>query len=154
MRPIDSRITPVSSDYESCAECFVRLAVYTGDFDPNQIAEKLGITPASINLAGTQVANSRGRIREIKYSAWFLSSEDKVDSKDLREHIDWVVAQLLPVSEGLREVQNLVGVKMTLRCIWFSERGHGGPVLWPEQMAALAELDLECSFDIYFDGFG
>lgn len=39
---------------------------------------------------------------------------------------------------------------MTVSCVWWSALGHGGPVLWPEQMKALADLNRECSFDIYF----
>jgi hypothetical protein len=41
---------------------------------------------------------------------------------------------------------------MRVNCVWWSAAGHGGPTLWPEQMAALAALNLECSFDVYFFG--
>ena len=37
---------------------------------------------------------------------------------------------------------------MSVNCIWWS-RGTGGPTIWPEQMAVLAKLNLELSFDIY-----
>lgn len=95
--------------------------------------------------------NSLGRTRDIKISGWFLSSENFVFSKDLRDHIDWITTKLKPSQEGLKKLQNTPGVQMTLRCVWWSALGHSGPVLWPEQMKALADLDLECSFDIYFD---
>ena len=39
---------------------------------------------------------------------------------------------------------------MTVNCIWYSRSGHGGPTLWPEDMADLARLNLECTFDVYF----
>ena len=39
---------------------------------------------------------------------------------------------------------------MGIDCVWRSLAGHGGPVLWPEQMKKMSRLNLECSFDIYF----
>lgn len=41
---------------------------------------------------------------------------------------------------------------MSVDCIWWSASGGGGPTLWPEQMACMAALNLECSFDISFYG--
>lgn len=145
-----SRITPVSSDYETCAECYVKLMIYPGEMHPDEITNVMQVRPTLINVAGEKVTNSRGLTREVKDSGWFLSTEGYVLSKDLRDHIDWVVEKISPHSESLRAVQKIDGVKVTLKCVWFSLLGHSGPVLWPEQMRALADLDLECSFDIYF----
>jgi hypothetical protein len=44
------------------------------------------------------------------------------------------------------------GTGMTVQRIWWSATGQGGPTLWPEQMRLLAELNLECSFDVSFFG--
>ncbi|WP_237142816.1 DUF4279 domain-containing protein [Pseudomonas lurida] len=146
----NSRITPVSSDYETCAECYVRLMIYPGERHPDEITNIMQVRPTLINVAGEKITNSRGLTREVKNSGWFLSSEGYVLSKDLREHIDWIVEKISPHRESLRTVQKIDGVKITLKCVWFSLLGHSGPVLWPEQMRALADLDLECSFDVYF----
>lgn len=151
MSTTDSMITPVSQDYPTCSECYAELSIYPGDIHPEKITILLGVNPTQINVAGASVTNSRGRTREIKLSGWFLSSKNNVMSKDLRDHIDWVVNQLSPVTERLNEIQNTCGVKMTLKCVWRSKYGHSGPVLWPEQMVGVAGLGLECSFDIYFD---
>nr|WED70187.1 hypothetical protein PJ912_12115 [Pectobacterium colocasium] len=64
-----------------------------------------------------------------------------MSSKDLRDYIDWIIAKLDPCQEGLKKLQNIPGVKMTLSCVWWSAVGHCGPVLWPEQMKALADLE-------------
>ncbi|WP_244905993.1 DUF4279 domain-containing protein [Pseudomonas lurida] len=146
----NSRITPVSSDYETCAECYVRLMIYPGERHPDEITNIMKVRPTLINVAGEKVTNSRGLTREVKNSGWFFSTEGYVLSKDLREHIDWIVEKISPHRESLRTVQKIDGVKITLKCVWFSLLGHSGPVLWPEQMRALADLDLECSFDVYF----
>jgi len=73
-----------------------------------------------------------------------------VISLDIRRHIDWLLGKISPLAEGLAALQAITGVTMTVQCAWYSRSGHGGPTLWPEQMRALADLNLECGFDIYF----
>lgn len=151
---VTTRITPVNPDYPTCSECFIRLMIYPEDVHPDRITEIFKITPTSINVAGDSVTNSLGRTRITKYSGWFLLSEGFVRSKDLRDHVDWLVNKIQPFSEQLREIQKIKDIKITLKCVWFSVLGHSGPVLWPEQMRAIADLDLELTFDIYFDEDG
>ena len=147
---IDSRITPFDSSFETCEKCFARLMIFPDGNHPDEITNLLGISPSKINIAGERIETSRGTTRYVKYSAWFLSSEDSVDSKDLRDHIDWITEKLNSRFERWRDIQNMEGIKLTLKCVWLSKLGHGGPVLWPEQMKVLADLNLECAFDIYF----
>ncbi|MCW2479267.1 DUF4279 domain-containing protein [Candidatus Symbiopectobacterium sp. NZEC135] len=151
MNTISSRITPISPNYETCLECRVSLLIYPGTMHPDEVSAILNMEPSQKNIIGDKRINSLGRTREIKIAGWFLSSEMFVSSKDLRDHINWITAKLNPAKAGLKKLQNTPGIKMTLSCVWWSSLGHSGPVLWPEQMKALADLDLECSFDIYFD---
>ncbi|MCQ8233626.1 DUF4279 domain-containing protein [Pectobacterium carotovorum] len=150
MNPIHSRLNTVAHDFQTCLECHALLAIYPGEMHPDNISELLNIEPTERFVAGDEITNSIGRTRKVNISSWFLSSENNVDSKDLRTHIDWVIDKLNGSHSGLRELQSTSGVKMSLRCVWWSATGHSGPVLWPEQMKALADLDLECAFDIYF----
>jgi hypothetical protein len=80
---------------------------------------------------------------------WALSSEPHVKSKDVRAHLDWLLAQLSNSHQGLLDLQQ-GEVVMGVNCPWWSLGGHGGPTLWPEQMRRLADLNLECSFDVQF----
>jgi len=68
----------------------------------------------------------------------------------LRRHLDWLLGQILPRADVLRELQETAGISMNVNCIWWSATGGGGPTLWPEQMRRLADLNLECSFDVSF----
>lgn len=151
MNTINSRITPISSDYATCSECYTQLLIYPGEMHPDNVSKLLGIEPTQKNIVGEKISNSRGRSREIRLSGWFLSSESHVQSKDLRDHIDWLLRKVTPAITGLKQLQHTENVTMTLCCVWRSRYGHSGPVLWPEQMRAISDLDLECSFDIYFD---
>ena len=105
------------------------------------MTESLGLSPTKI---------VRARLAEAKYTdrpnGWFLSSEGKVSSSDLRTHLDWLLSLVLPKKDALLDLQRVDGLKMLVRCPWWSN-GNDGPVLWPEQMKGLSELNLECDFD-------
>jgi hypothetical protein len=154
MSTINSRITPISDGYPTCSECYAQLLIYPGAMHPDDVSKLLGLEPTQKNIAGTVVTNSRGKTREIKLSGWFLSSEQYVQSKDLREHIDWLLEKIKPLKKELIKLQNIDGITLGIDCVWRSAVGHGGPTLWPEQMRSISDLDLECSFDIYFDPEG
>jgi hypothetical protein len=115
------------------------------------VTELLGVEPSEANDAGALLENSRGRVRKVPRTGWFLSSAGHVSSRDLRDHLDWLIEKLSGVRPGLQKLQEAEGVKMSVSCVWWSVSGHGGPVLWPEQMEALGRYNLECAFDVYFD---
>lgn len=147
---IDSRLTSMDELYPTCARTCATIRIYPFFQSANEISKTLGLVPTRFQDKGEQVDSPRGRVREIKGTGWFLSSEGHVDSLDLRSHLNWILERLLPRKEQLKELQSSERMKMSLVCIWWSVSGHGGPCLWPEQMSALSELNLECSFDIYF----
>jgi len=147
-----SRRTPYDDDYGTCLDTYCDLRVYPGELSPHEITKRLGVEPTEVNVAGEARKGSQGRERILKINGWFLSSEGRVESKDLRRHLDWLLERLQPAARGLAELQSLSGVRMSINCVWWSRSGHGGPTLWPEQMRAMADLNLECTFDVYFEG--
>jgi hypothetical protein len=79
---------------------------------------------------------------------WFLSSEDSVESGDIRRHIDWILEQIADKSDVFVALRDAGGTA-DVSCYWATASGHGGPSLWPRQMAILASLGLEIWFDVY-----
>ena len=150
MRTTQSRRTPIDDLYPSCAEVRAGLLIYTPRNSPHEVTLRLGLEPSVVVVKGKEVQTSTGRVRIPKNSFWKLSSDGHVESLDLRRHIDWLLERLCPRREALKAVQDFDGVVMSINCAWYSRAGNGGPTLWPEQMQAMAELNLECSFDIYF----
>jgi len=149
---IESRRTPYDDEYETCLETRAKLLIYPGELHPDEITRRLGLVPTEANVAGKVRVNRLGREHVVKISGWFLSSEGHVESKELRRHLDWLLALLRPARAALLELQSMRGVTMGIDCVWTSRSGHGGPTLWPEQMHEMAALGLECSFDVYFFG--
>lgn len=150
MTNVFSRRTPYDDDYGTCAETRAELLVYPGTLHPSEITNRLQIEPSEASAAGEEKTSTSGRKRIATNSVWSLSSEGHVRSLDVRRHLDWLLARLAPRAESLIALQNIAGVRMSVNCGWYSRAGHGGPTLWPEQMQQLADLNLECSFDIYF----
>ncbi len=134
-----------SRDYETCEKTYATLRIYSSDIDPDEVTARLGIEPSEVQRQG----ELRGCGRFIRVNAWFLSSKDNVNSTDLNEHLEWLLDQVLPHEEALRELRDS-GIKTDVACYWLSLTGNGGPTLFPEQMGKLAILSLDCWFDVYF----
>lgn len=145
-----SRMTPIDHSYGTCDRTCVDLRIYPSELRHEDISTLLGIQPTEMQNKGDEIPTARGTIRVAKVTLWLLSSEGSVSSKDVRAHLDWLLDRLANSHEGLRDLQELHPVKMSVCCIWWSRSGHGGPTLWPEQMRELADLNLECSFEIQF----
>jgi len=147
-----SRRTPHNDDYPTCERTLAELLIYPEVLDPNAITDRLGITPTQLNVKGVEQATPSGRMVPAPRSLWALSSEGQVDSLDVRRHLDWLIERLMPARQALLELQLVPRTRMGVNIIWWSAHGTGGPTLWPEQMAGLAELGLEVSFDVSFFG--
>jgi hypothetical protein len=146
-----SRQTSRDPEYATCALTHAGLRIYSNTVAPKVMTAKLGMEPDWTMTKGLPHELPSGHMRVAPVSGWFLSSEGQVASKDLRDHLDWLLDRLKPAAAGLSVLQ-AEEVWMAVSCRWDSAVGHGGPTLWPEQMRAMAELNLECTFDIYFAG--
>ncbi len=150
-KPLGSRYTPLDANTPKSGRTCCKLVIYPS-CSVEEITEILGIAPSSHESQniGQIIVNSRGRQRTAKLTCWCLTSDDIVASLDVRHHLDWLLQKLEGAEDQLRQVQGLPDTQMFVNCIWYS-RHVKGPTLWPEQMAALSRLNLECSFDIYWD---
>lgn len=137
-------------DYPSCERTYCELRIYSGGLSPEDVTRLLDLEATSVSRRGEQVATRAGRTRTTPHNGWFLSSESRVESLDLRRHLDWLMAQLIPRRAMLESLGADPGVDLWVNCVWWSRQGHGGPTLSAPQLRALAELGLECGFDVYF----
>ena len=134
-------------DYITCKRTYATLCIYLPTrSDPNTITSELGMVPSRIQ--------TKGEIREGKTknwpTAWFLTTDGKIQSNDCREHIDRLCKVLNGKEEILQNVQR-EGGSVVISCYWLSSFGHGGPMLTSKIMRRLGELEIELWFDVYFD---
>jgi hypothetical protein len=134
------------SDYPTCAQTYTTLRIYPEQLDPTEVTARLGIQPSDWQRRGE--ARKPGN-RPAKLHGWFLSSDGAVDSRDVRRHLDWLLALLEPKTDAVHALQ-ADGCSMDVSCYWVSCSAGGGPSVRPEQMGKLARLRLELWFDVYF----
>lgn len=139
-----SRMTPITYDYPSCGYVYAEFIVYC-NFD--NIKNINNITPSYKQVKGDIIENSLGRKRIANLDLWKLSSENKIKSRDARNHIDYILKKIYPNKEVIIQLQEYH--KMFISCVWFSSGDTGGPAIWPEQMKLLSDLNLELSFSFY-----
>jgi len=139
-------------DYATCLRTYATLCVYPEGIDPTEITKRLGLEPSTWQRRGELSRRTDGGPPSLApLDGWFLSSKDRVDSRDSRRHLDWLLDRLKPQSDVLLRLQDQ-GCRMTVSCYWLSRYGHGGPTLPSLQMKRLADLNLELLFDFYDAG--
>ncbi|MCU0914205.1 MAG: DUF4279 domain-containing protein [Planctomycetes bacterium] len=135
-----------NDEYATCEKTYATLCIYPGERDPDEVTERLRVQPTSIQRRGEPFVVSS--LRRCRLHAWFLCSQEYVESRDSRRHIDWILDRVEPARQALAALRE-GGARRYLSCYWLSAHGHGGPILSPQQMRRLADLDLECGYDIY-----
>lgn len=132
-------------NYPTCLETFATLRFYHVECSPEVVTAALGIEPSESQMKGMNMVNGREVRRPL--SGWFLRSRTKVESKDVRRHIDWILDQIRELGSNIQSLR-VEGWRADINCCWVSV-GHGGPMLDPPQMADLALLNLTCGFNLY-----
>lgn len=130
-------------DYPTCKATYATLRIYHDDLEPDVVSSRLGITPSKSQKKGQSIGNNP--IAPV--GGWFLTSENHVTSKDVRRHVDWILAQLTGKEDQFLKLQD-DGYETDIFCYWLSV-GHGGPQLDPEIMQRLVSLRLTIGFDVY-----
>ncbi|MBX3415992.1 MAG: DUF4279 domain-containing protein [Pirellulaceae bacterium] len=147
--PTNHRLTPINPRYPSCERVCAELVVYPHEFTAADVSKILECMPTDAVNKG-DLRQTSGKV--YPRTVWSLSSENMLDSKDLRDHIDLLLARIEFTSAKIQSLSRDNELRLAVKCIWWSKSGTGGPTLWPEQMQMLANLGIECTFDICFFG--
>jgi hypothetical protein len=138
-----------NDEYPTCKRTYATLCIYHNDLAPSELSTFLGLRPTHSQQKGkVDLADPTRRNFAPKIGGWFLSSRDKVTSKDNRRHLNWLLDKLNRKRSKLLSLQRK-GFSMHISCYWLSTQGHGGPTLSVEIMQRLARLNLEVWFDVY-----
>lgn len=132
------------SDNPMLARVFATLRLYDDRLDPDEITQRLGITPTDSHRRG---ALHGSRAQAWKQTHWSLTSQDQPIPRDLEPHVAWVLDKIEPVRTQLTMLIES-GVEANMFC-FLSCYGMGGPTLSPNIMGRLAALQLPLGLDIY-----
>jgi Domain of unknown function (DUF4279) len=133
-------------EWATCSRTYAGLRIFSTELDPDAVNRSLGVEASHSHVTGDPVGRMGGRR---KSGAWILSTEDRVTSKDLKRHVDWLLDAIEPKAEAFTALIG-AGAMADIFCYWESRSGHGGPDLSPRQMARLVRLNLSLGLDVYF----
>ena len=139
---IASRITSMDINYPSCDDVYSEFIMYC-DFDKTN----LNLKPDKKYKLGDVFIGKNGKEITFPKSLWSITSNKKINSKDARDHLDYIIDFIYPEKDKILYLQRYY--QMHIKCVWFAAGISGGPVLWPEQMSSISELNLELSFSFY-----
>ena len=140
-------------NYGTCERTLAELRIYSDVVTPTEMSRRLGLKPSSNVEKGKVLSATRtGRPHVGQTNSWILSSDGKVESRDARRHLDWLLDQLEPAKAELLVLQDTSEVQMHVTCIWWSAFGHGGPMFWPNELSRISALNLELEVDFAYFG--
>lgn len=146
-------VVPYLDENADCERAAARILIYPGAHTPDWVTETLQVEPTQTVRGGVPQLNPRSGIMHTPpLNLWEVDSEEAVDSRELRRHLDWVLDRIEPASQALRQLQADPEVEMRMGSSWWSASGKGGPTLWPTQMRRMARLGLSWSVDAMFFG--
>lgn len=143
-------MTPYDDTFPSCDRTCAQLVIYPEELDARQVTARLQLEPTSSRSVGEVRSIGMGRTALVRNTVWCLSSENHVNSRDLRRHLDWLLDTIEPRAAALRQLQAEGSARMLLFLVWWSAEGLGGPIFWPEHLGRLASLGIECQFSLAF----
>lgn len=134
----------------SCARALADLRIYSDTLPAAEMEKLIGVPPTEVMIKDRLVTLPSGVQRVQKFHAYFLNSEAFVASRDLRRHLDALLARIADRGEGLHALWRTGEVECAISCLWWAAHGHGGPRLRADQLALMAELGLEWTCDFTY----
>jgi len=117
---------------------------------PEQVTEAVGIQPDFSGNKGDEKRNKLGKVMGThSESFWVLSTEGKVKSKDINDHLRYLLSQLLPHREAILKIAD--NGETYFDILWQSTYLYAGtgPVIERDCLQGAAQLGAKMGFDIY-----
>lgn len=124
------------------------------DLDPNAISEMTRLNPDKTARRGDERRNYKGElVSPHDEGFWMISSEGKVESKDINDHIKFLLALLLPHRKTLSKVIGHMKGEAFFDVLWTSNYLYAGtgPMISHDALQGMSDLGASIGFDIYQD---
>ncbi|RKZ79729.1 MAG: hypothetical protein DRR19_24600 [Candidatus Parabeggiatoa sp. nov. 1] len=128
-------------EYSSCERTYVTLSFYHEKLHSDEVTKVLIIKPTRTTEKNEQ--------RKINKNGWFFSTQDTVESRDVRRHLRF----LLDIFKNKENEVNFLrneGWSTKIYCFWESTEGNGGPILDYRTMELLSIFKLDIHFDVWW----
>lgn len=125
----------------------ITLKIYPGSLQPNQVSRLLGMDGTSaVSREPMKEPLGAYDFRLGKHNGWFLESEQRVESRDPRAHVDWFLRQVKPLQSKIADLLNRPDCKAYLDVIAWSENGGLAYTLDPSDLSCLGSLGVPVCF--------
>jgi Domain of unknown function (DUF4279) len=118
---------------------------------PDELTVLLGIQPSFSHAKGDTLESRAGLLKH-RTGIWALESEDKLETTNLEKHLISLLDKLESVSAIILELITKYSLSVDFHCYWVSETGQGGPLISPETLMRVANLNAYLDFEIHFFG--
>jgi len=108
--------------------------------DPQDVTERMGLTPAHSFRQGDKYSTKDGRILERPFGVWQVRSDGMIDSTEIEQHAQYVLSVIEPVRESLTPYLNDESIYVEIRIWCETESETGGYSLSSNIMARLARI--------------
>jgi hypothetical protein len=128
----------------------VNFWISSESLNPDEVTQAIGILPDHSGLRGDEKINNVGHIiGNHSEGFWILSTENKVQSKDINDHFRYLLSQLLPHREAI--LRSAEGGETYFDILWQSTYLYAGtgPVIESDCLQGVAQLEAGMGFDIY-----
>ncbi len=124
----------------NCWQTHASFRIAAPGLDPKAVTEALSIKPTGTFDRPSDPATP---------CVWSLSSEERLFSSVLEDHLCHLLDLLLPARERVRAVLDQSSAGADFFCYWVSRAGHGGPELTAQILGDIASLDAALGIDFY-----
>jgi hypothetical protein len=138
----------MASSHPSVTRTWATFRIWGKYLDPADVTSRLKITPSRSFKAGDP--HGEQGVYQWKHGYWGLTSEERMSSTDLGEHLEWLLDQLEPIKHELQTLIQESDNRADLFCFWESESINPRLGLNPSILGRIAALNLRLDLDIYF----
>ena len=120
--------------------------------EPSTITDWTGIQPDRMARRGDERRNYKGDlIAPHDDGFWAITSEGKVNSKNINDHLNFLLELLLPHREKLLRVVDEMNGEAYFDVLWTSSYLHAGtgPIISREALHGMSNIGASIGFDIY-----
>jgi hypothetical protein len=147
---VHSRLFEIKENYmaqfiEDVVTAYAEMYI-AGPESPDDISGMLQLQPTG--KGGVICRSPRRKKTTAEAGNWVLSTWNMVRSEDMNVHLDWLLHRLMP---EIITLQKVPGISMRIRCVRGSSECGTDAHLTAEQIKKWAELNIDCSFELYSD---
>lgn len=128
---------------------------FSGDnLEPERLTEILRTAARTAYRKGEVYKRFRGHEARGRTGLWLVSSEDKIDSLDLNDHLEYLLSIVFPSGgedrlAALHRLMQEQGLEADVPCFWHGKPGAAEPAIRADILARFAQLpaEIEPDFD-------